>query len=50
MTRCPRQVPKKRVSTTNKGNPGDYEHPMKGHTWVGHGRERHCEHCGCVPR
>ena len=34
MTRCPKSPKKKRVSPTGKGNPGDYKHGMRGHTWT----------------
>jgi len=33
MTRCNKSKPKLRHSNKKSGNPSDYKHGMKGHTW-----------------
>jgi len=50
MTKCPKQIKSTRVSQTRKGNPGDYAHPKRGHTWEGSGSNRHCKHCKTKPK
>ena len=51
MTRCPSCPIKKRHSRTGKGNPSDYRHGMRGHSWkkIGTGENhigRECTKCG----
>ena len=33
MTRCPSSPSKQRHSNTGKGNPSNYKHGMRGHSW-----------------
>jgi len=46
--RCPKGPTKKRISRTHKGNPSNYHHSIRGHTWKREGGKRFCVKCGKV--
>ena len=46
MTRCANSSPKHRHSNTGKGNPSNYKHGMKGHSWEKTEYGRKCRNCG----
>ena len=48
MTRCPRGPKKRRISRANKGNPSNYKHSLRGHSWKKKEGIRICEKCGKI--